>query len=156
MPVPLPEVPDGVTRHPPSGGAGRALPLALFPPRRINCLAFLAVILAPPALAQAKPGARHDIVVTGSRPPAGCAVRDTGLDLPCLNGELRAAAKAGQDGPPVGDGVAAHADTPSKVGTFSYSATQQRLGSNFGKSAMPARAPAPRYTSPSLPVPRPK
>jgi|GEM_PF-2603315 len=101
--------------------------------------------------------ADSDVVVTGRRPPDCTATTGTvkAPDYACLNFELKAAAKTDQPGPRAEDAITGQADQPSKVGTFSYSATHQRLGSNFGKSAQPYRPPAPVFTTPIVPA-RPK
>lgn len=155
----------------PIGGAGRLSP-AIVPlrhafPLKVFALAAVAVAMAGPAAAQEAPKAdpaRRDIVVTGTRPQSGCtAVAPNASqssagqpDLACLNGELQAAARAGQPLPSAVDATTAQATVPSKVGTFSYSATQQRMGQNFGKSATPYRPPTPTYTTPTVPGPRPQ
>ncbi|WCM25949.1 hypothetical protein NDN01_18230 [Sphingomonas sp. QA11] len=109
-----------------------------------------------------------DIVVTGSRPQSNCPVPDEkarvvsppkpggGPDLSCLNRELQTAAKSGQVAPSAAGDTTSRANVPSKVGTFSFSATAQRVGRNFGKSATPYRPPAPVFTSPVMPGPRPR
>ncbi|MDD4889949.1 MAG: hypothetical protein PHU85_08450 [Phycisphaerae bacterium] len=101
--------------------------------------------------------ADSEVVVTGKRPSDCTAKAGTAKapDYACLSFELKAAAKPGQSGPPAEDAITGQADQPNKAGTFSYSATHQRLGSNFGKSAQLARPPAPVFTTPVVPA-RPK
>jgi hypothetical protein len=71
-----------------------------------------------------------DVQVEGERSPA----------FDCLNEKLKATAQSAMPADPhavirevVGNGE------PNKVGTFSFTATSIRMGSNFGKSAFPQR-----------------
>ncbi len=93
-----------------------------------------------------------EVIVNGKRQPAcsSTAPGGHGLNLACLNGQVKAAAEAGNPAPPAIDATTAQANTPSKVGTFSEAATSERLGKNFGKSAMPYRPPAPVYANPIM------
>jgi len=91
--------------------------------------------------------ATDDILVNGKRDTACPPAKGT-IDYTCLNGDLQAAASAGQPAPPAADAATSQVDVPSRVGTFSYSATHQRLGSNFGHSVTPARPPAPTFINP--------
>jgi len=171
IPVQAPDVP---TRRPPTGGARLPLPLACAASRppassgsqpgkmriaRDACrrgssdpigralAAGLLLMLAPlPAIAQEK----SDIFVNGQRPDSACngQTSQQPIDLACLNKDLKAAASAAQPTPLAADAITAQATTPSKVGTFSHTATAQRMGQNFGKSAQPWRPPAAQYTSP--------
>ncbi|MES2452011.1 MAG: hypothetical protein V4610_15745 [Pseudomonadota bacterium] len=101
----------------------------------------MAAVPAPLAAQQHLSVSSHDtVVVTGRRTP-GCASGD----LPCLDAELKAAAK--RPALPAIGATAAEATTPSRVGTFSHTATAQRMGRNFGRSAQPYRPAAPAYTS---------
>lgn len=101
--------------------------------------------------------ATSDVIVNGKRAtvcsvPHGSA---QGIDYVCLNGQLKAAARDGQPVPPVADRTTSQADVPSRVGTFSYSATRQRMGNNFGHSAQPDRPSAPNYAN-AITAGRPK
>lgn len=122
-------------------------------------LLFAAIaLMCPPARAQevaaqtrSDRDAKRDILVTGQRPAPGCTGQSAAqpVDYACLNGELKAAATSvPPPAPSAADAVTAQATTPSKVGTFSHTATAQRMGQNFGKSAQPYRPPAPQYTNP--------
>jgi len=93
---------------------------------------------------------KGDITVTGQRSSSACTGQSSAqpIDYACLNGELKTAATAAQPAPSAADATAAQATTPSKIGTFSFSATSQRMGQNFGKSAEPYRPPAPQYATP--------
>lgn len=95
--------------------------------------------------------AKSDVVVTGKRPGSTCggATSAQPIDYACLNSELKTAAAAAQPTPSAADAVTSQATTPSKVGTFSHTATAQRMGQNFGKSAQPYRPPAPIYSNPA-------
>lgn len=97
------------------------------------------------------------VIVNGHRQSA-CpqASGGHGLDLACLNRQLQAAAKAGDPASPQIPDAARDAQTPSKVGTFSQTATAERLGKTFGKSAQPYRPPAPVYSNLILPTGAPR
>ena len=98
----------------------------------------------------AAPATVREVIVNGQRQPAcsSTAPGGHGLNLACLNGQVKAAAEAGNPPPPAIDATTAQANTPSKVGTFSQAATSQRLGKNFGHSAQPYRPPPPVYANP--------
>lgn len=103
----------------------------------------------PQAKVAKEPG--KDITVTGQRPNATCggATSAQPIDYACLNSALKTATTAAQPAPSAADAITSQATTPSKVGTFSHTATAQRMGQNFGKSAQPYRPPAPVYTNPA-------
>ncbi len=104
------------------------------------------------------PASVDEVIVNGQRQPA-CSTTvpgGHGLNLACLNGQVKAAAAAGNPPPPAIDATTAEANTPSKVGTFSQSATSERLGKNFGHSAQPYRPPAPVYANPTIPTGKPR
>jgi hypothetical protein len=109
---------------------------------------------AAPAQAQVqdKPDPVGEVTVT---PPAktglgACAP----VDYPCLDKALKAAAlsaKPPEPGlPPQVASVADQAVIPTRVGTFSQTATAQRLGPNFGHAATPWRPASTATTSPIL------
>ncbi len=108
--------------------------------------------IANTASAQSKPAKQDDptddITVNGKRvescsaPSAGGA---RGIDYDCLNSALKTAASAGQPPLPGADATTDQANVPSRVGTFSYSATSERMGKNFWHSATPYRPPPPVY-----------
>ena len=100
---------------------------------------------------------KSDVVVIGKRPGSTCGGTASAqpIDYACLNSELKTAATAAQPAPSATDAVTSQATTPSKVGTFSHTATVQRMGQNFGKSAQPYRPLAPIYAKPAAgPPPR--
>jgi len=107
-----------------------------------------------------KPEAAQDELLVIGRSPAGSCAQtraDGGqaIDYACLT---RGLASAPLSGPSAGkaavDTAAAQARAPSRSGTFSFTATQQRMGSNFGVSATPNRPPRPVYGPPMTPKPR--
>ena len=64
----------------------------------------------------------------------------------CLNRALQKQVEIQHQG---GVGVSIDATSPAPaVGTFNQAAVREHLGSNFGKSAVPQRPPAPVFTSP--------
>lgn len=94
--------------------------------------------------------ARETVVVHGA---SSCSAEQTdgsrALSFDCLNAQL-----AEGDLLHVPDLKAVDAagrGNPERLGTFSYTATQIRMGGNFGKSAKPERPPAPTYTNALLP-----
>jgi hypothetical protein len=174
-----------VKRRSPRSGAGGVVSHAALPSRKSSTAAvrphrtqawrqaaaalLLAGAIAGVPSARAEPAPRQqdgradtapvpsDIIVNGKRATV-CSVphgRAQGIDYACLNGQLTAAARDGQPVPPVADQTSSQADVPSRVGTFSYSATRQRMGSNFGRSAQPDRPPAPNYAN-AITAGRPK
>ncbi len=143
---------DAIPRRSPSGGAWQRSSLSAAASRHALglCLPMMLLILPSPLRAEpAHDPDKQDILVTGHRPGSTCDGKDSAqpIDYACLNGELKTAADAARPAPPAIEATASQANTPSKVGTFSHSATAQRMGSNFGKSAQPYRPPAPTYTS---------
>lgn len=136
---------DIVRRQLSIGGAKQRLPLFAASSRHIFGLGFLIVLLFPlPVWA----GPQRDIVVTGRPSGSACTGGASAqpIDYACLNAALKATATAAQ---PARERAAAEADRPSKVGTFSFAATAQRMGANFGHSAQSYRPPAPRYANPA-------
>ncbi len=113
------------------------------------------------ASAAAEPSAPapvDEVVVNGRRPdacPPAAPVGGHGLDLACLDRQVKAAASAGRPPPLAGarDAAVRDAQVPSRAGTFSFSAVAQRMGPNLGKSAEPYRPPPPVYASPIAPRP---
>ncbi|MEP9360979.1 hypothetical protein [Sphingomonas sp. KR3-1] len=107
------------------------------------------ILTAAPAGAQdsRQPVSDPGIVVTGQAPACRPA------DLACLNAQLKLSGAGHPTPSPAREGEA-EATTPSRVGTFSQTATAQRMGRNFGKAATPYRPPAPSYSHPAGPVPR--
>ena len=95
-----------------------------------------------------------EVIVNGK--PSCSAGGGHGLDLGCLNNQLQTAAKAGDPASSVTPDAVRDAQTPSKAGTFSQTATAERLGKNFGKSAQPYRPPAPVYSNSILPTGAPR
>lgn len=76
-----------------------------------------------------------------------------GLSYDCLGQQLAGPARAR----PQGDIQASEQATrraPNQMGLANKAAASNRMGSNFGRSALPQRPPAPIHTSP-LPGPRP-
>lgn len=101
--------------------------------------------------------ADRDILVVGK--PGPCAPlrhrQRLAPNVDCLNRDL-AARLTERRGPvppvtPFGSEMAA----PARSGTFSFTATSQRMGSNFGRSAYPFRPNAPVYRNPVLPAGKP-
>lgn len=95
------------------------------------------------------------ITVTASRPTPSCTRPPANgggppIDYACLTRSLKAEARSAPGGTSAIDAAAAQAHVPSRVGTFSFSATAQRMGSNFGKAAMPYRPPPPVYANPII------
>lgn len=135
---------DALARRPSRSGAAGYLGI-----RPLRKLALL-LALAPAALHAGPRDEGRDVVVNGKRAEtcAPAAQAHAGaVDYACLNGQLEAAATAAQPAPPAADAVTAQATTPSKAGTFSFSATHERLGSSFGRSVAPQRPPAPGYSN---------
>ncbi len=153
----------------PGAHAGRPVrrdPFALLAGRVLAvAFQFTALVAAVPAQAQQAQSAvpaqqkhkgaearkdRRDILVTGQRPGSTCDGRTSAqpIDYACLNGQLQTAAKGAPPARSAADAVTSQATTPSKAGTFSFSATSQRMGKNFGHSAQPYRPPPPVYTNP--------
>jgi len=107
---------------------------------------------AAPVLAQAAPpqSATETVIVHGSHSCTATNPDGTrSLSFACLNAELM-------------DGDAAHVPNlkaldaagrgnPEALGIFSYTATQIRMGSNFGKSVKPERPAPTSYTNAILP-----
>jgi len=100
--------------------------------------------------AQAPDAAGGEVIVNGRATPACAAPAQTqtqtgaqakSIDYACLNAQAQAAAAAGRAAPPADRAITSQADTPSKVGTFSFSATHERMGQNLGHSAQPYRPP---------------
>lgn len=163
---------DTASRPTPQRGAWQSLqPLAIAmlrkitpfgsrPGRRVQGFVLLLCVSTAPLSARAQQAdpphmadkeSKRDILVTGQRPASSCTGQSSAqpVDYACLNGELKAA--AANTAPPASsaaDAITSQATTPSKVGTFSHTATGQRMGQNFGKSAQPYRPPAPVYTYP--------
>lgn len=154
---------DTAPRRAPQRGAGRPVAnpgrplrnLCAFGPHRTRTLAALALGLAASAAVQAQdrahqPKSRDEVIVNG-KPAADCSPqargRSKGIDFACLNHQVQAAAAAGQPTPSADQTVTSQANTPSKVGTFSFSATSERMGKNLGHSARPYRPPAPTYSN---------
>ncbi len=145
---------DGSTRRSPSGGAGRSFSHGTAPLRHaVSCAVLLAALTPLPAFAQqtevpvkTEAQDKSDLVVTGTR-PAPCG--GTGaIDYACLNAQLETAVKDARPASSAAAAVTADATTPSKAGTFSFSATAQRMGKNLGHSAQPYRPSAPTYATP--------
>lgn len=106
--------------------------------------------LAMPAGAQSRPASpMADVVVTGERAASRCAARGR-MDVACLNREVAAAAASAR--PPVPADPMKELRAPIRAGTFSRAATEQRMGSNFGRAATPYRPGAAFRASPILPV----
>lgn len=93
-----------------------------------------------------------EVVVTAPRPSPSCvrpgAGGDEAIDYGCLNKALALRAAPAPGIAAVIGGVAAQAHVPSRIGTFSYSATAQRMGSAFGRSATPYRPPPTAFSRP--------
>jgi hypothetical protein len=120
-------------------------------PRRRLAPALLLGLAAGAPGAAAQADSADPVVVTGRLPARSCTrVTPKGgreLDLDCLNGALVAKARASEGAPPAVPSARSDMAVPSRVGTFSYSATRQRMGPNFGKSARPFRPSSPSYAS---------
>lgn len=111
------------------------------------------------AKAEAVDPGDDELLVIGRRPAPPCiraaAEGKQVIDYACLTQELaRGSASVSSAGQAALDAAAAQARDPSRSGTFSFTATQQRMGSNFGVSATPARPPRPVYAPPMTPKPR--
>jgi hypothetical protein len=106
-------------------------------------LALLWLALSPPALAQAP----------AKTPPTDCTDVQVGSvqSYDCINARLGAVAHA-TDRPSSADAPVNSSSPSNVVGSFNEGATRNRLGQNFGKSAVPYRPPA--ANPPALPPPR--
>ncbi|HEY4275172.1 MAG TPA: hypothetical protein VGM68_06785 [Rhizomicrobium sp.] len=92
----------------------------------------------PPLHVEAVPESCVDVEVEGAR----------SLSYDCLNKNLKDAAGNAAVGPhPFDVKDAAGNGAPTTVGTFSYTGTSIRMGSNFGKSAFPQRPQPPSFTN---------
>src|SRR3546814_2182068 len=71
-----------------------------------------------------------DVVVTAPRPALPCARANAhaapGIDYACLNQALKSKGRPAPARPTAIDAAAAQANSPSRIGTFSFSATSQR------------------------------
>jgi hypothetical protein len=108
-----------------------------------SCAALFAATFLSAAGAQAQP-ARDP--AAGADGPATCTDVQVGSaqSYNCINAQLGALAHATQR--PSSTDAPLTASSPSnEVGTFNESATRERLGPNFGKSATPYR---PTYVPP--------
>jgi hypothetical protein len=70
----------------------------------------------------------------------------------CINAKLGAVARGTQRFSSDADAPVTSSSPSNVVGTFNEGATRNRLGANFGKSAIPYRPPA--ANPPALPAPR--
>jgi hypothetical protein len=70
----------------------------------------------------------------------------------CINAKLGAVARGTQRFSSDADAPVASSSPSNVVGTFNEGATRNRLGANFGKSAIPYRPP--NANPPALPAPR--
>jgi hypothetical protein len=117
-------------------------------PRGASRVLVVCLLLGWPGAAISGTAADDEVVVTG--PPSSCVHDAPGpqparsIDYGCITREL---AQKGHFVPPTVPSPAAQAHIPSRVGTFSYTATAQRMGSGFGKGVTPQRPPAPTYSS---------
>jgi hypothetical protein len=137
MPVLAPPFGAHDAPHRRSPRSGRAVATAT--------LSRIALLLAlAPTLASAAPAQPPEVVVNGK--PERCPAPSAhGIDYACLNAALKADTAPPLAPAPAIDATTRKADVPSKVGTFSYTATAQRMGKNFGHSASPYRPPPPVY-----------
>ncbi len=120
-------------------------------------------LMASPHLFPALPAAAQtvaatpEIVITAPKPSHACDAADGGtapvLNYACLTQALQA--KAGVTPPDAVARPATDLASPGDTGTFSYSATKQRMGDQFGVSATPQRPPAPVYAPPAAAPARP-
>jgi hypothetical protein len=116
--------------------------------------------LTAPTMAQSAPVSEqptpsHETVVVRGAPfclskPDAKGTRNLSFD--CLNAELKEGAEVEAQVPGFKAADAAGRGNPEKLGTFSYTATQIRMGSNFGKSVKPERPPAPSTANVLLPA----
>lgn len=96
-----------------------------------------AAVPSPPSAAQADPSACVDVEVAGYR----------SLSYDCLSQQMAPRPRAPHENPALAsEGVA---NMPSnQLGLFNRAATSNRMGSNFGNSALPQRPPNSPYQSP--------
>lgn len=116
-----------------------------------------AVVLASySGRAQAQTVELSPLHVTAPAPSSCVNVQVEGarsISFDCLNQQLKADAQDQGNAPPTTIAKdAAGNGAPTTVGTFSYTGTSIRMGSNFGKSAFPQRPPAPSFTSALVPA----
>jgi hypothetical protein len=127
--------------------------VGLFPagPHRQALLpaAILTALLAgaAPAFAQSpgaqSPGAQAPGVQSPRPAPTNCTDVQVGSaqSYDCINAQLGAAAQATKPARSDTDAPVNAASPSNVVGTFNEGATRNRLGQNFGKSAIPYRPP---------------
>lgn len=123
-------------------------------PRSVVIVVMAVVLASYSGRVQAQTVALSPLHVTA---PSSCVdVQVEGarsISFDCLNQQLKADAQDQGNAPPTAIAKdAAGNGAPTTVGTFSYTGTSIRMGSNFGKSAFPQRPPAPSFTSALVPA----
>jgi len=104
------------------------------------------------AAAQTIPPAHETVIVHGK---TSCSAEQPdgtrALSFDCLNAQLSDGEGASPQTPDLKALDAIGRGNPEQLGTFSYTATQIRMGSAFGKSVKPERPPATITSSVLLP-----
>lgn len=108
-------------------------------------LVLMGATAAATVSASAQSSSQETVVVHGSCCSSDDAEGGRRLSFDCLNAELKES--SAEKAPDFKAVDAAGRGNPEKLGTFSYTATQIRMGKNFGKSIYPERPPAPSLTN---------